>query len=121
MNEREPSEVSGFMDAVFHDARQTKQREQDAAKGAEDMNPARIASQLAVAMAALVAIRDQRCPDDCDEPGPWTDHYHTERPGIIARNALRAITGKKEKASLWGDGTGGPVHKAPSTLSKARR
>jgi hypothetical protein len=74
-------------------------------------------ARLEIAMAALVAIRDQRCPDDCDEPGPWTDHDHTEKPGIIARNALRTITGKKEKASLWGDGTGGPVRKAPKRLT----
>jgi len=121
----DPQAAEAFMDAaeaagacVEPDAPEPKSM-YAASLGLEDAE--RIASQLEVAMAALVAIRDQRCPDDCDEPGPWTDHYHTEKPGIIARNALRTITGKKEKASLWGDGTGGPVRKAPKRLTRATK
>ena len=77
-----------------------------------------VSELLAVAVKALTAIRDLNCPPGCEQPGPWDQHQHGHpKPEIIARDALRVITGRIEPESIWGDGTGGPVHKAPKRLT----
>jgi hypothetical protein len=67
--------------------------------------------QLGIAIAALEAIRDRNCPPGCTDPGPWDQHDHP-RAEIMARDALREITGRIEPESVWGDGTGGPASHA---------
>lgn len=72
--------------------------------------------RLEIAISALEAIRDRNCPPGCTDPGPWDQHDHP-RAEIMARDALREITGRIEPESVWGDGTGGPI----SRISRRKR
>jgi hypothetical protein len=64
--------------------------------------------RMKTALAALKAIRDLGCVPECKSSGPWDQCTCHPSPEIIARDALRAITGRIEAESVWGDGTGGP-------------